>query len=167
MRQTSESAIRWATGGIFPVHTGRRSGVEISGDVVDAAAGCGFHTFVASLQQCGLLRTLKRGGPYTLLAPTDEAFTRLPSGRLAHMFSRDGLAELTEVMRYHVLPGRMSTRQISTIDAAPTMLGPEVAISAQVSTVQVNQALVTRPDIKASNGVVHAIDDLLMPPKIY
>lgn len=118
-----------------------------------------FTVLVDALRDTGLDEALASGETFTLFAPTDEAFQKLPAGTL------DGLSpeQLTGILRYHVLAGAVPSQDAVTLDAAPTVQGSELALSTAGDQLKVNEATVTEADIQASNGVIHVIDSVLMP----
>ena len=121
-----------------------------------------FETLVDALTHAGLDETLSGWGPYTMFAPDDAAFGQLPAGALDSLFAEpDRLAEL---LRYHVVPGRMTAAEISRMRRAPTVQGEALLISCN-SDVRVDAAHVTNPDLEASNGLIHVIDRVLIPAK--
>ncbi len=131
-------------------------------DIVDTAVNAGnFTTLVAAVEAAGLVETLKGEGPFTVFAPTDEAFAALPEGTV------EGLLEdpeaLAAILTYHVVPGSVMAADLSDGMTAATVNGAEVTISVGDS-VMVNDATVTTADIAASNGVIHVIDTVIMPP---
>ena len=131
-------------------------------DIVDTAVEAGsFTTLAAALEAAGLVETLKGEGPFTVFAPTDEAFAALPEGTV------EGLLEdteaLTAILTYHVVPGAVMSGDLSDGMTATTVNGADVTMSVGDS-VMVNDATVTTADIEASNGVIHVIDSVIMPP---
>lgn len=129
-------------------------------DIVDTAVDAGsFTTLAGALETAGLVETLKGDGPFTVFAPTDDAFAALPEGTL------EGLSEeeLTAILTYHVVPGAVMSSDLSDGMTAATVEGSEVTFSVGDS-VMVGDATVTSADIEASNGVIHVIDSVLMPP---
>ncbi len=131
-------------------------------DIVDTAVDAGsFTTLVAAIEAAGLVDTLKGEGPFTVFAPTDEAFAALPEGTV------EGLLEdpeaLAAILTYHVVPGAVMSGDLSDGMTAATVNGADVTISVGDS-VMVNDATVTTADIEASNGVIHVIDAVIMPP---
>jgi uncharacterized surface protein with fasciclin (FAS1) repeats len=131
-------------------------------DIVDTAVEAGsFTTLVAAVEAAGLVETLKGEGPFTVFAPTDEAFAALPEGTV------EGLLEdpeaLAAILTYHVVPGAVMSGDLSDGMAATTVNGADVTISVGDS-VMVNEATVTTADIEASNGVIHVIDAVILPP---
>ncbi len=134
------------------------------GSIVDIAAGDGrFQTLVAALQAAGLVDTLQGDGPFTVFAPTDDAFAKLPDGTVEALLG--DVAAITEILLYHVVPGSVSAEAVVGLDSAATVQGDSVAITVDGSTVMVNDARVLITDIQASNGVIHVIDSVLLPPQ--
>jgi uncharacterized surface protein with fasciclin (FAS1) repeats len=131
--------------------------------VVEIAVSDGrFETLVAALQAAGLVDTLSGEGPFTVFAPTDDAFEALPAGALDSLLADTDA--LTEVLLYHVVPGNVLAEQVVTLESADTVLGEPVTITVSGSTVKVNDANVIITDIQGSNGVIHVIDAVLIPP---
>jgi uncharacterized surface protein with fasciclin (FAS1) repeats len=141
--------------------SGKAAG-EMPMDIVDTAVADGrFTTLVAAVKAAGLVETLKGETPYTVFAPTDEAFAKLPPGTV------EGLLEDTPALRnillYHVVPGKVMSSEVVKLGRADTALGKGVMIKVAENKVMVNDAEVVIPDIEASNGVVHVIDTVLLP----
>lgn len=133
-----------------------------SEDIVDIAAGNGsFSTLVAALQAAGLVDTLRSSGPFTVFAPTDEAFAKLPEGTVEALLS--DIPTLTNILLYHVVPGFVAADQAVTLSSAPTASGDSFSITAGPGGVFVDQAGVVATDIFASNGVIHVIDSVIIP----
>jgi uncharacterized surface protein with fasciclin (FAS1) repeats len=131
-------------------------------DLVDTAVAAGsFTTLAAALQAAGLVDTLKGPGPFTVFAPTDEAFAKLPPGTVEALLADP--AKLQAVLTYHVVPGRVTAAEVAGLSSAATVQGSAVAIEAHDG-VRVNDAHVTQADVMASNGVIHVIDTVLLPP---
>jgi uncharacterized surface protein with fasciclin (FAS1) repeats len=133
-------------------------------DIVDTAVGAGsFNTLVAAVQAAGLVDTLKGDGPFTVFAPTDEAFAALPEGTVANLLLPENRDQLVAVLTYHVIPGRVMSGDIAgqTLEVA-TVQGSTVDINA-TSGVTIDGATVTAADIEASNGVIHVIDRVILP----
>jgi uncharacterized surface protein with fasciclin (FAS1) repeats len=131
-------------------------------NVVETAAAAGQFTTLASLlQQAGLVDELSDGGPYTVFAPTDEAFAQVPKETL------DGLAadpeKLKSVLLYHVVEGSVPSSEVVNVDSAETLNGQAVSIDVRDGQVYVDDAKVTTPDVMASNGVIHVVDQVLIP----
>jgi uncharacterized surface protein with fasciclin (FAS1) repeats len=132
-------------------------------DIVDIAASDGrFTTLVAAVQAAGLVDTLKSDGPFTVFAPTDEAFAQLPAGTVEALLA--DIPSLTNVLLYHVVPGAVSSSDVVQLSAANTASGTPVSISASNGMVMVNGSHVIITDIQAANGVIHVIDAVLIPP---
>ncbi len=134
-------------------------------DIVDTAVAAGqFKTLAAALGAAGLVDTLKGAGPFTVFAPTDAAFAKLPAGTVDSLLKPENKAKLTAILTYHVAPGAVMAAQVVKLKEAKTVNGAKLMIRADGGTVKVNDAKVTAPDIVASNGVIHVIDTVLMPP---
>ena len=134
---------------------------EPTKDIVDTAVAAGrFTTLTAALQAAGLVETLKGPGPFTVFAPTDQAFANLPAGTLEALLKDK--AKLTAVLTYHVVPGRVMAAEVVTMTQAKTVEGQSVQIST-TGGVKVDAANVITTDIVASNGVIHVIDSVIAP----
>ena len=132
-------------------------------DIVDTAVAAGqFTTLARALQAAGLVDTLKGPGPFTVFAPTDAAFAKLPAGTVGSLLANPD--QLRAVLTYHVVPGRVTAAQVSGIPNAATVQGARLTFAVSGSTVRVNDATVTQADVMASNGVIHVIDTVLLPP---
>ena len=133
-----------------------------SGDIIETAIAAGsFKTLAKAIDAAGLTETLKAEGPYTVFAPTDEAFARLPKGALDKLLKDK--AKLTAVLTYHVVPGNVTSQEVAGMTSAKTLNGQELSVEAREGKVRVNKANVTAADIAATNGVIHVIDQVLMP----
>lgn len=133
-------------------------------DIVDTAIAAGqFNTLAKALQAAGLVETLKGKGPFTVFAPTDEAFAKLPAGTVEDLLKPENKEKLVSILTYHVVPGAVSSKKVATMKSAKTVNGKDVNISVEGGTVKINDAKVIKADIKASNGVIHVIDSVLMP----
>jgi uncharacterized surface protein with fasciclin (FAS1) repeats len=133
-------------------------------DIVDIAAGNeNFSTLVAAVKAAGLVNELKGDGPFTVFAPTNDAFAALPAGTVENLLKPENKAQLVKILTYHVIPGAVTSDQLSgkRLNVA-TVEGSNVHIDGRHG-VRVNKARVTTADIKASNGVIHVIDRVLMP----
>jgi len=134
-------------------------------DIVDTAAAAGnFQTLVTAVKAAGLVGTLKGTGPYTVFAPTDAAFAKLPKATLDALLA-DPQGELKQVLLYHVLPGKVMAADVKDGMEAKTVQGAPVKFSVKNGTVMINDATITTTDIETSNGVIHVIDTVLIPPK--
>ena len=132
-------------------------------DIVDTAVEAGtFNTLAAALTAAGLVETLKGEGPFTVFAPTDEAFAKLPAGTVDDLLKPENKDKLTAILTYHVVPGAVMSTDLTEGMKAATVQGGEVTITLEGGP-KVNDAMITTPDIAASNGVIHVIDTVLMP----
>jgi uncharacterized surface protein with fasciclin (FAS1) repeats len=135
-----------------------------SGDIVQVAVDGGFSTLVAAVQAADLVSVLQSPGPFTVFAPTDEAFAKLPAGTVDDLLKPENKDQLVAVLTYHVVPGRVPASEVVTLSKANTVQGSDVDITVTNGTVRVNNAVVTQTDIEATNGIVHVIDTVLLPP---
>ena len=134
-------------------------------DIVDTAVGAGsFNTLVAAVKAAGLVETLKGTGPFTVFAPTDEAFAKLPAGTLDDLLKPENKAKLQGILTYHVVPGKVLAADVVNLNSAATVNGQSVTITVDDSGVKVDAAMVVQTDIEASNGVIHIIDSVIIPP---
>lgn len=132
-------------------------------DIVDTAVAAGnFTTLVAAVEAAGLVETLKGEGPFTVFAPTDEAFAALPAGTVEDLLKPENKDKLTAILTYHVVPGKVMSGDLTNDMKAATVQGGEVTVMTEGG-VMVNDANVTTADIEASNGVIHVIDKVIMP----
>ena len=135
-------------------------------DIVDTAVSAGqFKTLASALNAAGLVETLKGDGPFTVFAPTDEAFAKLPSGTLENLLKPENKDQLVAILTYHVVPGKVEAADVVKLDEAKTVNGKMVKIKVEGGTAMVNDAKVTKADIAASNGVIHVVDMVILPPK--
>jgi len=133
-------------------------------DIVDTAVGAGqFTTLVTAVKAAGLVDVLKSDGPFTVFAPTDEAFAKIPEQQLQALL-KDQEA-LKAVLTYHVVPGKVMAADVVELNSADTVQGEPVRIAVKDGTVMINNAKVIKTDIDCTNGVIHVIDTVLMPPK--
>ena len=132
-------------------------------DIVDTAIAGKFNTLVAAVKAAGLVDTLKGPGPFTVFAPTDEAFAKLPEGALEDLLKPENKAKLQSVLTYHVVPGKVMSRDAVKLNSAKTAQGSSIKIKAMDNGVMVNDAHVVKADIAASNGVIHVIDKVILP----
>jgi uncharacterized surface protein with fasciclin (FAS1) repeats len=136
-------------------------------DIVDTAAGAeGFKTLVAAVKAAGLVDTLKGDGPFTVLAPTDEAFAKLPAGTLDTLLKPENKEKLVAILTYHVIPGKAMKADVAKLDGkeVKTAQGSPVKVTVGDDGVMINKAKVVATDIDCSNGVIHAIDTVILPP---
>jgi transforming growth factor-beta-induced protein len=132
-------------------------------DIVDAAVFNKFETLVAAVQAAELVETLKGEGPFTVFAPTDEAFAKLPAGTLEDLLKPENKQTLTNILLYHVVPGRVLAEDVVKLTEAETALGQKVTIKVEDGKVFINDAQVIVTDIKTTNGVIHVIDTVILP----
>ena len=133
-------------------------------DIVDTAVEAGsFGTLATALEAAGLIDTLKGDGPFTVFAPTDEAFAKLPESTVEDLLRPENRDQLTAIVTYHVVPGSVMAKQVVGLSEAATVNGQSVGISFDGATVQVDNANVVATDIMASNGVIHIIDSVILP----
>lgn len=133
-------------------------------DIVDTAVAAGqFKTLAAALQAAGLVDTLKGAGPFTVFAPTDAAFAKLPAGTVQELLKPENKQKLIAILTYHVVPGDVTSAQVVKLTEAKTVEGQDVKISTANGKVKINNADVVKADIQCSNGVIHVIDQVLLP----
>jgi uncharacterized surface protein with fasciclin (FAS1) repeats len=134
-------------------------------DIVDTAVKAGqFNTLAAALKAGGLIETLKGPGPFTVFAPTDDAFKKLPAGTVQNLLKPENKAQLVKILTYHVISGKVSSASLAGKKTdAKTVEGSTVAIDASMGGVKVNDAKVITADVAADNGVIHIVDTVLMP----
>ena len=135
-----------------------------SKDIVDTAASAGqFETLVAAVKSAGLVETLKGDGPFTVFAPTDEAFAALPAGTVEDLLKPENKDQLVAILTYHVVPGKVMSSDIAGKSlSAETVQGQSLKVDA-MKAVMINDAQVVAVDVEASNGVIHVIDKVLIP----
>jgi transforming growth factor-beta-induced protein len=132
--------------------------------IVDIAAADGrFTTLVAAVQAADLVETLSGPGPFTVFAPTDDAFGKLPEGTVDALLN--DIPTLKNILLYHVVPGKVMAADVVDLTSADTALGEPVNISVEDGKVMINDAQVTITDIQASNGVIHVVDSVILPPE--
>ena len=133
-------------------------------DIVDTAVAAGqFTTLAAALKAAGLVDTLKGEGPFTVFAPTDAAFAALPAGTVENLLKPENKQQLIAVLTYHVVPGKVTADKVASLKEAGTVNGKAVSIRTANGTVMIDNARVSTADVKASNGVIHVIDKVLIP----
>jgi uncharacterized surface protein with fasciclin (FAS1) repeats len=131
-------------------------------NIVDTAVSAGdFNTLVAAAKAAGLVETLQGEGPYTVFAPTDEAFAKLPEGTVESLLEYPD--QLREILLYHVVPGKVMAADVVGLNRATTAQGSDIRIAVAEGRVRVNQANVVKTDIETSNGVIHVIDEVILP----
>jgi uncharacterized surface protein with fasciclin (FAS1) repeats len=133
-------------------------------DIVDTAVAAGdFGTLAKALTAAGLVDTLKGPGPFTVFAPTDAAFAKLPAGTLDDLLKPENKAKLTSILTYHVVPGKVAAADVVKLTEAKTVQGDKVKIAVADGVVKVDGAQVVKTDIGASNGIIHVIDSVILP----
>lgn len=132
-------------------------------NIVDTAVGAGtFNTLAKALTEAGRVDTLKGAGPFTVFAPTDDAFAKLPAGTLEKLLANKD--ELKRVLLYHVVSGQVKAADVVKLKSAKTVEGSDVKISVKGKDVKIDGATVVKTDIAASNGIIHVLDSVLLPP---
>ena len=138
-------------------------GAAATKDIVDTAVSAGsFNTLVAALKAAGLVDTLRGKGPFTVFAPTDEAFGKLPAGTVESLLKPENKGKLQSILTYHVVPGKVMAAQVVNLKSAKTVNGQAITISTGDG-VKVDGAKVVKTDIETSNGVIHVIDSVILP----
>ena len=133
-------------------------------DIVDTAVSAGsFNTLVAAVQAADLADTLKGEGPFTVFAPSDDAFAKLPAGTLEDLLKPENKDKLAAILTYHVVSGKVMAKDVMTMKEAKTVNGESVMISMDANTVMVDNAKVVQADIECTNGVIHVIDTVILP----
>ena len=150
---------------VIGIAAGSASAYAADKDIVDTAVAAGqFKTLTAALTAAGLVDTLKGPGPFTVFAPTDAAFAKLPAGTVDTLLKPESKAKLTAILTYHVVAGKVMAADVAKLKEAKTVNGAMVAVKVDGGNVMINNAKVTTADIEASNGVIHVIDTVLLPP---
>jgi uncharacterized surface protein with fasciclin (FAS1) repeats len=159
----SKAAVVLAVVGFAIGSTFARAGNQ---DIVDTAVGAGqFKTLATALKAADLVATLKGPGPFTVFAPTDEAFAKLPAGTVENLLKPENKAKLTAILTYHVVPGAVKAEQVTKLDQAKTVNGAVVKVTTKGGKVTINDATVVKADTVASNGIIHVIDKVILPPE--
>lgn len=134
-------------------------------DIVDTAAAAGqFQTLLAAVEAAGFVDTLRGEGPYTVFAPTDDAFAALPEGTVDNLLLPENRDQLVAVLTYHVVAGAVTSDEVVNLDSAETVQGASVEIQTDDTGVRIGEATVVQADIEAANGIIHVIDRVLLPP---
>jgi uncharacterized surface protein with fasciclin (FAS1) repeats len=135
-------------------------------NIVNTAVAAGnFTTLVTALKAAGLVETLEGPGPFTVFAPTDAAFAKLPAGTLANLLKPENKAQLIQILTYHVVPGKVTSGQLTKLKEAKTVNGQTIPVKLIGQAVSVYGADVAAADITATNGIIHVIDAVMLPPK--
>ncbi len=133
-----------------------------SADIVGVASSAGsFNTLLAAAKAAGLVATLQSAGPFTVFAPTDEAFAKLPEGTIDNLLANPD--KLKQILLYHVVPGKVMAKDVVGLSSATTAQGSDIAIAVKGDSVMINNAKVLKTDVMASNGVIHVIDTVIVP----
>lgn len=133
-------------------------------DIVDTAVGAGsFNTLVAAVQAADLVDTLKSEGPFTVFAPTDDAFAKLPAGTVEDLLKPENKEKLQTILLYHVVPGKVAAVEVVKLSSAKTANDMNLAVKVDGDAVMVNDAQVIQTDIMTSNGIIHVIDTVMIP----
>jgi uncharacterized surface protein with fasciclin (FAS1) repeats len=133
-----------------------------SGDIVAVASSAGsFNTLIAAVKAAGLVETLQSDGPFTVFAPTDDAFAKLPEGTVESLLADPD--KLKQILLYHVVPGKVTANDVVSLSEAQTAQGSDVEITVEGGSVMINNAKVLKTDVMASNGVIHVIDTVIIP----
>jgi len=133
-------------------------------DIVDTAIAAGsFKTLVAAVKAAGLVETLKGAGPFTVFAPTDEAFAKLPAGTIENLLQPENKAKLQGILTYHAVPGTVMAKDVVALKTAKTVNGQELTVKSSQGSVMVDRAGVVKTDILCTNGVIHVIDSVVLP----
>lgn len=155
----------FAVGTPLTAGAGAHSSAPAPKDIVDTAVSAGsFNTLAAALQAAGLVDALKGDGPFTVFAPTDDAFAKLPEGTVESLLKPENIDQLKAVLTYHVVAGKIMSGDIGSEAQPATLQGSTIDVVASSSGVTVNGANVVSADVAASNGVIHVIDAVILPP---
>jgi uncharacterized surface protein with fasciclin (FAS1) repeats len=149
---------------VFGLSVGAYGSGHKTKDIVDTAVSAGsFNTLVAAVKAAGLVDTLKGDGPFTVFAPTDDAFAKLPAGTLDDLLKPENKAKLQAILTYHVVAGKVMAADVSGIDSAKTVNGQSLSVKVAGDSVMIDNAKVIKTDILCSNGVIHVIDTVVLP----
>jgi len=139
------------------------TGIAPAADIVDTAVAAKFNTLVAAVKAADLVDTLKGPGPFTVFAPTDAAFAKLPAGTLESLLKPENKAKLQSILTYHVVAGRVMAKDAKKLSMAKTVEGRNIDIKVMNGSVMINNAAVIKADVSTSNGVIHVIDSVILP----
>ena len=157
--RTITAVMAFATVAATPVLAGEKK------DIVDTAVAAGsFKTLAAALGAAGLVDTLKGAGPFTVFAPTDEAFKKLPAGTVEDLLKPENKQKLVDILTYHVVSGKVESSTAKTLDKATALNKKDIKVKLDGETLLLNDSKVIKADIEATNGVIHVIDTVLLPP---
>jgi transforming growth factor-beta-induced protein len=159
-----KSRVICAVVGLAVIVAGPTMAVRAADDIVDTAVSNGsFKTLVAAVQAAGLVDALKGAGPFTVFAPTDEAFTKLPAGTVETLLKPENKEKLVSILTYHVVQGKVPASKVVSLSGATTLNGQRVDIKTEGGKVTVDQANVVKTDVQCSNGIIHVIDSVILP----
>lgn len=157
-------ALLFAVATVFALAYDEPAVAERPHDIVDTAHEAGnFKTLCKAVRAAELLETLKGEGPFTIFAPTDEAFAKLPNGKLDELMAPENKDRLARLLKFHILPGRFMAADFGDFDMKTTVEGSDLEIRAEQGQVFINDAMVTSADIECQNGVIHVIDAVILP----
>jgi uncharacterized surface protein with fasciclin (FAS1) repeats len=153
-----------ATALVIVATASTRTSGQAQKDIVDTAVAAGsFNTLATALTAAGLIDTLRGAGPFTVFAPTDAAFAKLPAGTVESLLKPENKAKLVRLLTYHVVPGKVMAADVVKVTSAKAVSGDTITVTAKDGVVTVDKARVVKTDIAASNGVIHVIDSVIMP----
>ena len=151
-------------GGMAETPTTQPAGMASNKTIVEIAQSTGMHnTFVKAVQAAGLAEVLSSPGPFTVFAPTDAAFAKLPAGTLDSLMKPENKEKLADILKHHVVSGAVTSKQVMGMDEAKPLYGDPVMIESSDGTVMVGDAKVVKADVVAKNGIIHVIDAVLLP----
>ena len=139
---------------------------EVTLNIVETATDSGFNTLVAAVEAADLVSVLEGDGPFTVFAPTDAAFANLPAGTLDNLLLPENQTQLASVLTYHVVSGRVTADDVVNLTTATTVQGEELAITVVEGVVYLNGVEVSQTDVEATNGIIHVINGVLLPPSL-
>lgn len=165
IQKIAQFSVLTAAVGLFAITANAGSyGKKAGKDILETAAGNGsFNTLVAAIDAAGLNDTLKGDGPFTVFAPTDAAFAKLPAGTVENLLLPENRDQLTAILTYHVVAGKVTSADVVKLHSAKTVNGQSVAIMTKGDVVMIDGATVAAVDVMASNGIIHAIDEVILP----
>lgn len=138
--------------------------VKHAENIIETAIGAGkFRMLATALKSAGLIDTLKYTGPFTVFAPTDEAFTKLPKGTIEQLLKPENKSKLVSILTYHVVPGKLMAHDVANLHSAKTIQGSEIKVSSEEGITKVDDANIIGTDIECENGVIHIIDAVIQP----
>ncbi len=157
------AAVSMLSGAAVAAHHEGDHGMMKKDIVATAVANGNFKTLAAALKAAGLVETLQGDGPFTVFAPTDAAFAKLPEGTVEELLKPENKEKLIAVLTYHVVPGKVMAEQAVTLDSAETVQGSALHLEVKNDKLMVDNATVVMADVEASNGVIHVIDNVVLP----